>query len=185
MADEDVLELLRLMLMQMEAQQQALVKLTEVLDHYLKDPVRVDVVANAPKITLTENNNVGIHPQHNHVVVDNFRDIRDRNAPGVEPFQRLLEAASTGFPATPGETAINVPGGKRIVIEFITIVSKTGDVFLRTIAGGNTVKHPLIGGPVRIYGDSGSSVFLRAEPGSTGLAGANAKVIVSGHLVNE
>jgi hypothetical protein len=171
----------------MESQQQALVELTEVLDRYLKDPVRVDVVANAPKVSLAENNSVGINPQNNHVVVDNLLEIRDQNAPGVEPFQRVIDVRTTGSDA---ETPVSVPGGKRLVVEFVTtLISQNANVFLRTVANGVSAKHAILGsGLVRIYADPGTSIFLAVAKvgGGSGFSSSEAiaSVAVSGHLVN-
>jgi hypothetical protein len=184
MAEEDVVQLLQQVLVQMEAQQQALVGLTEVLDRYLKEPVRVDVVANAPKVSLTEDNSVGINPPNNHVVVDNFPEIRDRNAPGVESFQRVIDVRTNGGEA---ETPVNVPGGKRLVIEFVSTLShENANVFLRTVANGVSAKHAILGSAiVRIYADPGTSVFLRVERTGGGFSSAaSASITVSGHLVN-
>lgn len=181
MAEEDVVELLRQMLTQMEAQQQALVRLTEVLDQYLKNPVRVDVVANAPKVSLADDAAVGIKPPNNHVVVDSLPDIRDKRAPGIEVFQRDVEVKTSGFPQpSEAETPIGVPAGKRLVIEYIAVMQAVGAVYLRTIAGGVGVKHPIVTGQTRIYADPGASLFLRVEKGG---GGAIARVVISGHLI--
>lgn len=185
MSEEKIINTLHLLLTQMEAQQQALVKLTEVLDKYLKDPVRVDVVANAPKVSLTENNSVGINPQNNHVVVDNFPppEIRDRNAPGVEVFQRQIDVSTNGNDA---EKPVNSPDGRRLVIEYVSLLSQqNATIFLRTVANGVSVKHAALG-LVRIYADPGTSVFLRVErAGGSGFppSPVSASVAVSGHLV--
>jgi|SRR5689334_9472223 len=186
MPEDEVVGLLQQMLTQMDSQQQALVRLTEVLDRYLKDPVKVDVVANAPKVSLTDHNKVGIDPDSNHVLVDNFPEMRDRNAPGVEAFQQQV-SANSGL-GNDAETAINVPPGKRLVIEYVSVLDSNGRVYLRTVAGGINGKYPIAGSQVvRIYADPGPLAVLRVEKTpSSGLGGgppAQATVVVSGHLV--
>jgi hypothetical protein len=59
MADEKVIELLQQMLMQMEAQQQAVVRLTAALDKYLGDPVKID--ANKSPVSFTEGSAVSVN----------------------------------------------------------------------------------------------------------------------------
>jgi len=185
MPEDDVVSVLQQMLTQMDSQQEALGRLTEVLDKYLKDPVRVDVVANAPKINIADNNKIGIDPQSNHVLVDNFPEMRDRNAPGVEVFQKEL-SASTGL-GNDAEAPITVPAGKRLVIEYISVAAITNaKVYLRTVGGGQNVRHPIAESQlVRLYADPGVSAFLRVERINTGLSGggAGATIVVSGHFV--
>src|SRR6185369_5919674 len=144
MPEDEVVGVLQQMLTQMDSQQQALVRLTEVLDKYLKDPVKVDVVANAPKINVADNNKIGIDPQSNHVLVDNFPEMRDRNAPGVEAVQIPL-SANTGSFGNDAEAAFTVRAGKRLVIDYISVSEITGTAYLRTVANGVTAKHPLAG----------------------------------------
>jgi hypothetical protein len=102
----------------------------------------------------------------------------------VEPFQRMIDVTTTGGEA---ETPVTVPGGKRLVIECVTILSQgNATVFLRTVASGVSVKHPVppLSGLVRIYSNPGTSVFLRVERSGGGFSSVSASVAVSGHLVN-
>ena len=59
MAQDETVGLLQRVLMQMEAQQQALVSLTAVLDKYLSVPLKVDAI-NSP-ISLKDGSAIGIN----------------------------------------------------------------------------------------------------------------------------
>jgi hypothetical protein len=116
---------------------------------------------------------------------------RDQDNPAQQPFQLLAQPDTRGTGSNQQATFVNVPAGKRLVIEYVSaaIAAGSGRVTLETTAGGTLAAWYFLPQPV----GPGTRVFLPtriyADPGSLALVivdGANtqADVELSGHFVN-
>jgi hypothetical protein len=116
---------------------------------------------------------------------------RDQDNPAQQPFQFLAQPDTRGTGTNRAETDINVPAGKRLVIEYVSagIAAGNGSVSVETTAGGSQAAWYFIDQaapvftrgffPTRIYADPGSTVSVTVFGANT-----QADVELSGHYVN-
>jgi hypothetical protein len=151
-------------------------------------------VVNTPDVNVVNTPNVN--------VANSTLSVRDAAHPAYQPFQ-----AQAQFAIPTGDSAITfviatVPAGKRLVIEYATVLAEAGagtlGARIQTTADGNFAAHhlvlagqgPLFGVPaftasqtMRVYADPNTAVtgiVNRSE--TTGTAGG--QVSISGHLVD-
>lgn len=116
---------------------------------------------------------------------------RDQDNPAQQPFQVLAQPDTRGSGGTRAEQDFGVPGGKRLVIEYVSagIAAGTGSIAVETTSAGNLAAWYFIDAPsptftrgffpTRIYADPGSLVRVIITGTNT-----QADVELSGHFVN-
>jgi hypothetical protein len=156
-------------------------------------------ISGTPSVNVNNMPTVGIDSLNNTVKL-----LQDPENPARQPFQSAVVCTFLGEPFCLDTSSITVPSGKRLVIEFVSVLMTTStglkplDLVLKTTVGNNAVFHRFgptlqfddgttatsVGSfPTRLYADDSSTVFIGCVASNLSSSGS-CEASVSGYLVN-